>query len=647
MRKAFYLLALLLGYTYLQAQERVVEQPAFDVRNTSSLEIQKIVLSDTATVFYIDAYYRPKNWIRIAKTTVLETDGKSYPIQTGVGIELDKEFWMPESGTASFQLVFAPLPKDVKVVDFVEGHDDGAFKIWGIHLDGSPTSSSLTGKQNPKETVVLEKPELKVGTGTLTGKLIGYKPGMDTKMNAYAFNMLTSGADEYTIDIQLDGSFKMDFPLLHTTNLFISNTLLYANMFLKPGETTSVEINLPEICRQQSKILANKPAIGEKYYYTGAFAALNNEQGNATDIAISCEPKSQEEYMQMMKEISTMTVDQFKTYWMGRYQKALSELEQHKELSEAQRQLESIKLKHSLAENILKPSIIEYAYRRLNNIPTDSVLADYVKPIPSKSYYSFLPEFISNDELALYDRGFAYLLRTLQYVNFTGKDIDLKKVETFPDNTAEIAEAMGTNTGILFDLLDAQRITRSIQEFKPLSKEQLAKVNQFDPVIQTAIINMNDKLKQTIEENKKKSGYTVNRIKTADIPTEELFNAITTPYRGKVIFVDFWATWCGPCKMAMKESEPVKKEFADKDVVFLYLAGENSPIGTWNQMIPDIKGEHYRVTQAQWDYMSKKFGIRGVPSYMIIGKDGTPVHFQVGFMGVEKMKEMLNKELAK
>lgn len=133
----------------------------------------------------------------------------------------------------------------------------------------------------------------------------------------------------------------------------------------------------------------------------------------------------------------------------------------------------------------------------------------------------------------------------------------------------------------------------------------------------------------------------------ADIPAEELFNAITTPYRGKVVFVDFWATWCGPCKAAMKQSEPVKKDFAGKEIVFLYLAGENSPKGTWEQMIPDIKGEHYRMTDAQWDFICKKFGVNGVPSYMIIAKDGTPTHFQVGFMGAEKMKEMLNKELEK
>lgn len=647
MGKAFYLLVLLLGYTYLQAQERVVEQPAFDVRNTNSLEIRKIVLSDTATVFYIDAYYRPKNWIRIAKATVLETGGKSYPIRSGVGIELDKEFWMPESGTASFQLVFAPLPKETKTVDFVEGHDDGAFRIWGIHLDGSPASSPLAGKKNPKETVVLEKPELKTGTGILTGKLIGFPTDLDLTLDAWVFNILKGGADEYKVPVQTDGSFKLEVPLLHISRVGLMSNIFHTDLYLKPGETSSVEVNLPEICRQSSKIHDKSPSLGEKFYFSGTLAALNNEVSNAPEVRISLYPESEEEYVQQLKEISTMTVEQFKANWTERYQKALDKLNQQEGLSDALRQLKALSLKHSLAENIINPSMIEYSYRQLNKIPRDSVLTDYVKPIPTKSYFSFLPELISNDSYFLYDGSFAYLMRNLQYANFTGKELKLGKDEPLPDNTADIAAVMGTNKGILFELLAGQRIASSIQEFKPLSEVELAKADKLDPAIKATLIDMNNTLKQTIEENKKKSGYTVNRINTADIPSEELFNAITTLYRGKVIFVDFWATWCGPCKTAMKEAEPIKETFAGKEVVFLYLAGENSPIGAWNQMIPDIKGEHYRVTQAQWDFLGKKFGIQGVPSYMIIAKDGTSVHFQVGFMGADKMKEMLNKELAK
>ena len=143
MKHGLYLFMFLLCGTGLQAQDRVVEQPAFDAWSSTTLEIDKIALSDTATVFYIDAYFRPKYWIQVVKETTLRADGKTYPIKTGDGITLSKKFWMPESGEASFRLIFPPLPKGTKTVDFIEGDEEGAFKIWGIHLDGSSTGSSF------------------------------------------------------------------------------------------------------------------------------------------------------------------------------------------------------------------------------------------------------------------------------------------------------------------------------------------------------------------------------------------------------------------------------------------------------------------------------------------------------------------------
>lgn len=639
---------LFLCCTGLQAQERVVEQPAFEVRNTNTLEFQKIILTDTATVLYVDAYYRPKFWIKIVDETTLEADGKSYRIKAGDGIALNDEFWMPESGTASFRLIFPPLPKETKTVDFIEGNDKGAFKIWGIRLDGTTPTVDFPDVKKPEKAPVLEKPELKSGIATLNGKFIGYKQGMENELPIWVFNTLTGGADQNTINIKPDGSFKLDIPLLHISSIVLSgNSVVHTRFYMKPGETTSIEINMPEICRTQSKIQSSKPSLGNKFHFTGALADLNNDLANNPVEEPFFGIRSQEEYNQMMKDISTMTVDQYKAYWTEKYQKAVDQLNQLTGISDVHRQLIAMRLKHELASQLLSYSTIEYAYRQTNKIPKDSVLADYSKPIAGPDYFKFLPELLSNDPYFVYDGNAAYLLRGLQFTNFTGKEIQLKNGETFPDNTVDIARIMGADKGLLFDMLAAQRLASSISEFQPLSEQELAKANALNPALKEALIGMNDKLKQTIEENKKKSGYTVNRVNIADIPAEELFNAITTPYRGKVVFVDFWATWCGPCRSAMKETEPVKKEYEGKDLVFLYLAAENSPKGAWEQMIPDIKGEHYRVTGKQWEYWGKKFGIQGVPSYMILAKDGTPVHFQVGFMGVDKMKEMIDKELAK
>ena len=91
----------------------------------------------------------------------------------------------------------------------------------------------------------------------------------------------------------------------------------------------------------------------------------------------------------------------------------------------------------------------------------------------------------------------------------------------------------------------------------------------------------------------------------------------------------------------------MKKELKDKDIIYLYITGETSPLGTWRNMIPDIHGEHFRVTDEQWSYLREKFSIRGVPTYFVIDKEGNITYKQTGFPGVDTMKEQLMKALEK
>ena len=156
---------------------------------------------------------------------------------------------------------------------------------------------------------------------------------------------------------------------------------------------------------------------------------------------------------------------------------------------------------------------------------------------------------------------------------------------------------------------------------------------------------MNNDLLKQIEINKKKTGFTVNE--TGDVSNEDLFPSIISKFRGHTLLVDFWATWCGPCRSANKQILPMKEELKDKDIIYLYITGETSPLGTWKNMIPDIHGEHFRVTDEQWSYLREKFSIRGVPTYFVIDKEGNITYKQTGFPGVDTMKEQLMKALEK
>ena len=129
------------------------------------------------------------------------------------------------------------------------------------------------------------------------------------------------------------------------------------------------------------------------------------------------------------------------------------------------------------------------------------------------------------------------------------------------------------------------------------------------------------------------------------VTQEKLLDVILTKYKGKVVLIDFWATWCGPCMTAMKSMLPMKEEMQGKDVVFLYLTGETSPLTNFTQTYPTITGEHYRVSDAQWRYWMNTFNISGIPTYMVYDRQGNQIARHLGFPGVDAITKSIEKGL--
>ena len=195
-----------------------------------------------------------------------------------------------------------------------------------------------------------------------------------------------------------------------------------------------------------------------------------------------------------------------------------------------------------------------------------------------------------------------------------------------------IDKQIGNADGLLFDLIVSQRIGNNTTPFRDDTVlYQLIK----DEVIVNCLRDTDKKIIAKIEENKKKGLYNVHQVPEG---SEDFFDKSIQSYAGKVVFVDFWATWCGPCISTINRLEPKKEALMKKGVVFLYYTGETSPKPTWDEAIPNIAGEHFRVTNEQWKSLCKKYGIQGIPFYLIYNQKGELIH-----QGNSNESELINK----
>lgn len=107
---------------------------------------------------------------------------------------------------------------------------------------------------------------------------------------------------------------------------------------------------------------------------------------------------------------------------------------------------------------------------------------------------------------------------------------------------------------------------------------------------------------------------------------EKIFRKIIEPYKGRIIYLDIWGTWCSPCKRNLKESWKVKEALKDYDIVYLYLCNRSSE-ESWKNVIKEynLTGDncvHYNLPEDQQAAIEHYVGINGYPTYKLIDKEG-------------------------
>ena len=124
-------------------------------------------------------------------------------------------------------------------------------------------------------------------------------------------------------------------------------------------------------------------------------------------------------------------------------------------------------------------------------------------------------------------------------------------------------------------------------------------------------------------------------LKSADGKSYEL-----KKYRGKVVIVNFWATWCGPCRKEIPDFIEAYKKYKDKGLVIIGISVDKDG---WSAVPPFIEESkiNYPIVLANEQVVETYGGIEAIPSTFIVDKNGYIADQHIGMMSLKELETKL------
>jgi thiol-disulfide isomerase/thioredoxin len=535
-------------------------------------------------------------------------------------------------------------------------------------------------------------PVFKKDSAFYSGYIKGYVPQMGGTGMIYVNNVITGEQESYIIKINPDGTFHAGFPMIYPQPVYIRFLSSNEGMFFEPGETTFQffdfskyhdapgpnNLFMGKTDKINSDLIAMRSIRYFDYnYMTNNILDMSAEEYKAWNLEIADREKKAVEELNQSKplskkalQIKQMQIDYTTKERMISYN--MYRESAYREKNNVPRDQREIPLKREELPvefyNFISPEEINNPlsliaggdyYILINRLKFADVVfprsamsvsneKEIIKGLESrnieidpkvKDLMLKLAECKSNEErtkLVLSDSASlnSFVRKHKDVYMEISLEIHSKQREKIQQEAFK--KYFNLEPGFAIEVMKAQDVAGKIaRELKPLSeteKENL-KTSFSDPFIIDYLLELSGAMEEKVRKSKEafesKSGFVVN--KTPEAKDSDLFDTIMKKYKGNVVFVDFWATWCGPCRSGMQTIKPLKEELKNEKIKFVYLTNPTSPKTTWETMIPDIDGEHYYLTQDEWNTIAARFKVSGIPHYVLVDKTGKVANEKVYF----------------
>jgi len=486
------------------------------------------------------------------------------------------------------------------------------------------------------------------GQVIIEGQIEKYKGGVKTGKITHFDAVYRSGEDE-VFKIDSFGKFKLSFELLmptHTNFVKIGNN--FAFLYLVPGN--SYILSLKE---SGEFLLGGEMAFLHDQFIKSKVALLRKcgDLDNKRNRIVKSDSISYRDYCQFLKISSEQKIEFLKSYF------------------------DTVEVESSIQSIFFEDAFFEPAWARMSYRikPTEDGRIIFRDSLPNSYFTNILSEFPINNYNTASSRSYMdYLSNVVDMIseylikdpekfsiylstnsNLSKEEIDLTVSAASGDTSKmysdDYRKLVSNNRSEMMDLFDGYALFaffNNIESFETGSGRDLL-ISQFvtNYSFSRSYKPLDSETWELIERlisNKELFDYLFGlnkiylskqtRTKNLDAniiepllakDSKDFHNQLFSKYSGKYVYVDFWATWCGPCRREMPVSKILHEKYKGKNIVFLYLCCASDRT-SWENTIKSeqLTGEHYFLNADEENYLSSFFSINGYPTYVVVGPDG-------------------------
>ncbi|MGJ3233801.1 TlpA family protein disulfide reductase [Marivirga sp.] len=388
-----------------------------------------------------------------------------------------------------------------------------------------------------------------------------------------------------TVNMNKEGMFEADLPLDKANTLVFAHGEEISTLYLRPGDQLSLTIDTEE--------------FDETLQYKGIGAPINNFLASIVLL---------EDSLPSIMELASFPEDSFVMKLQNNF--ALKEEILHNSSVEDQ----------EFMNWYLKNNEWEFYYNLLSYPNYRSyVMKEQFEP--SEEFYAY------QDSIKLYDSS---NLEYNYFVPYLQSEITKKVGEKFKDKgpqdaseyvMASVEEVNSIPNDLIKEKLLFEAINTHLNRLNEEDRESiLAEWKSLDPSKQKIAV-VEDKLKvlASLAEGNPAPDFKYVSLEGDSMTMED--------FKGKVVYIDVWATWCGPCISEHPYMEELQQQFEDDSVAFLAISIDSSP-EPWKKMVKEkeLGGIHLYAEGAWEASIMQNYAINGIPRFILIDQEGKIVN---------------------